>query len=123
MSQLPLDERVAVLETEVAALKGLPAQIGTLREGFMELRSDVKHIATGAAALMSSVDELRGVMGARATQEAAAGASHAAKLDQVVEKIADLRADNNRRAWPPAAKATVAAGVIAAVASVVVPLL
>lgn len=89
----------------------------------MELRSDVKHIATGAAALMSSVDELRGVMGARATQEAAAGASHAAKLDQVVEKIADLRADNNRRTWPPSAKATVLAGVLTAAAGVLVAVL
>lgn len=97
-----VDERVAVLETRVDALEGLPSQIRQLEQGQTELRGDMKHLATGAARLTSAVDELRGIIGASATTSAAATATIVGRLDAMAVKR-----------WPPAAIATVVVGVLA----------
>ncbi len=118
MSPTPLDlpERVAVLETQVSELRALPKQITALVQNQAELRSDMKHVMEGGGRLTSAVDELRGVMGARAATEAAAAATVMLKLDHLNERFA-------ARSWPPAAKATMIVGAMAFVGTIITQVL
>lgn len=99
-----------MLETRVDALEGLPAQIRTLEQGQAAMQSDMRHLSDGAARLTSSIDELRGIVGASSTTSAAATATIVGRLDAMAT-----------RTWPPMARATVLAAALAGLAAVAAP--